>query len=158
MNNRKKSSAPLVLTAVIVLFILFLIWAARQASTGGTDVTDSDYYRKGLKYNETLVEKRAASVIGWQLQTELDNRTLKFSLTDREGTPISGADGRLSLPESTSSGRPEHSLREVGAGRYHVTLPQELSGEQLVQIDIEREGARISRQLLLSLPSRPEMR
>mgnify|MGYP001308331389 CR=1 FL=1 len=158
MSNRKKSSAPLLLAAVIALFILFLIWAARQASTGGTDITDSDYYSKGLKYNETLVEKRAASVIGWHLQTELVNQTLKFNLTDRQGEPITGANGRLALPEATTSQDHELLLQEDGPGIYHVTLPQGLSGEQLVRIEIERDGARISRQLLLSLPPRPEMR
>lgn len=152
MNN-KKSAIPLLLTAIIGIFILFLAWAGRQASTGGTDVTDSDYYSKGLKYNSTLVEKRAASVIGWRLDARLDAGRLVLSLADKDGAPVVDANGRIEFPEPGSNRSEVYPLEENQPGTYQLLLPKGLGREQLVRVDFERNGARINRQLLLNIPA-----
>lgn len=147
-NKPEKSIIPLLLTIVISCFILFLIWSARQAATGGTDVTDRDYYSKGLKYNSTLVEKRAASVIGWKLETHLDDRLLILALTDKNNNPITGAIGQLIFNNKNFGSLP---LSEQKPGHYSIELPQNYSGELPVRVDFEKQGARITRQLLLNI-------
>ena len=103
MQIKKKTVFPYLITAAIIFFILFLAWAANQAATGGTDITDRDYYSKGLKYNSTLIEKKAASVIGWKLISRLEIGRLEMSLTDKNNLPVSGADGQITFPEPGSN-------------------------------------------------------
>ena len=150
-TEKSKSVVPILLTLLIGVFILFLAWSGKQASTGGTDITDRDYYSKGLKYNSTLVEKRAASVIGWKLTSRLDGKQLSFSLRDKDDRPIEKANGQLFLSASGSEGE-SLKLREENPGHYRTELPEHYSGEQLVRVDFERDGARINRQLLLNIP------
>jgi len=152
MRTRNKTIFPYLIAATVGLFILFLAWAANHAATGGTDVTDRDYYSKGLKYNSTLVEKRAASVIGWKLQAELEPGILKLVLFDKEGDPVSGANGRVVFPEPGSNHARVFTLAEGAAGIYRLAIPADLTGEKLARIEFEREGARISRQLLINIP------
>jgi len=151
MQHNKKSIIPILLSVLIGCFILFLAWSGKQASTGGTDVTDSDYYSKGLKYNSTLVEKKAASVIGWQLQTRLAGRFLIFNLSDKNGKPIFAANGQLTLPIPGGNLAQSVPLSEVEPGTYQAELPVDLRGERPVRVDFELNGARINRQLLLSI-------
>ena len=148
----------MMLASLIGCFILFLVWSARMASTGGTDITDRDYYSKGLKYNSTLVEKKAASVIGWQLKTRLTERKLTFTLVDKNNQPILAAHGTLELPEPGGNHALSIPLEEINPGNYHVELPLQVKGERLARVDFERDGARISRQLLLNIPSGSEIR
>ena len=151
MNQNKKSIIPVLLSILIGCFILFLAWSGKQASTGGTDVTDSDYYSKGLKYNSTLVEKKAASVIGWQLQTRLEESFLIFNLSDKNGRPILAANGKLTLPIPGGNLVQTLTLSEENPGTYQTELPADLRGERPVRVDFELNGARINRQLLLSI-------
>ena len=158
MTQNKKSRIPLLLTIVIGIFILFLAWSAKKASIGGTDVTDSDYYSKGMKYNSTLVEKRAASVIGWSLQAALQQSNLTLNLTDKNNAPVSGANAQATFPEPGNNRSRTFQLNESEPGTYLLTVPSDLDGEQLVRIEFERDGARINRQLLLNIakPAVPE--
>lgn len=151
MTQNRKSITPILLFITIIVFIIFLAWSARQASTGGTDVTDSDYYSKGLKYNSTLVEKRAASVIGWSLHSSLHKRLLTLILTNKDNARVAGAHASASFPLPGSNQYLSVPFPEVDPGTYQLTIPGELSGEQLVRVEFERDGARISRQLLLNI-------
>ncbi len=151
MNQNKKSKIPLLLAIVIGIFVLFLAWSAKKASIGGTDVTDSDYYSKGMKYNSTLVEKRAASVIGWSLQAALQQSNLTLNLTDKNKAPVTGASGQATFPEPGNNRSRTFQLDESEPGTYQLTVPPDLAGEQLVRVEFERDGARINRQLLLNI-------
>ncbi|HEY5672557.1 MAG TPA: FixH family protein [Malonomonas sp.] len=132
-------------------FLLFSGWSAYRASTHGTLVTDRDYYSKGLRYNSTMVEKRAASVLGWQLSTVLIDKQLQISLTDGKGVPVEGANGRLLFPQQANMTSNALLLAESKPGLYLVQLPDSLHGELAVRIDFEHQGARLNRQLLLSI-------
>lgn len=152
MTTIRKSRAPLIILAIILSFLVFLAWAANRASTSGTDITDPDYYSKGLKYNSTLLEKKAASVIGWQLQTRLERNQLIFHLTDGNGTPVRNARGNI-LFNRTGADKPGIPLVETAPGLYRGELPRNLAGQRRLRVEFEQDGARISRQLLLNLPA-----
>lgn len=53
-----KLSPALLIPLLLCSFLAFSSWAAYQAATRVSDVSDRDYYSKGLKYNSTLLEKR----------------------------------------------------------------------------------------------------
>ncbi|MFP7756088.1 FixH family protein [Thermodesulfobacteriota bacterium B35] len=141
---------PLLILLLIAAFLVFSAWSAHRATSLGSRVTDASYYSKGLKYNSTEVERRAAEVLGWKLDTRLDRRTLIFRLSDRNGHAISGAAGSLYLAIPDAAENVYLPLTETGPGRYQVTLDHTLSGAIQARLELERNGARLNRHLLLN--------
>ena len=131
--------------------ILFLIWSGFQASTQGTQVTDRDYYSKGLKYNSTQIEKTAAVSLGWKLTATQEAGYLQINLLDGSSEAVTGAKGKINLYSRPDVDLLVLPLTEVTGGRYQVKLPAILKGEVTVRVEFERAGARINRQLLLNL-------
>lgn len=146
-----KNFYPTMIICLLGTFVLFLIWSAFQASTQGTQVTDLDYYSKGLKYNSTQVEKRAAASLGWKLQTELLHGQLQIRLQDGNDQAVRGANGQLTLYSRPGVDLLRLQLSEIEAGHYQTDFPAELKGEVTLRIDFERDGARINRQLLITI-------
>ena len=142
---------PALIIFLIGAFLLFLGWSAIQSSTQGTQITDRDYYSKGLKYNSTLVEKKAASAMGWQLSTEITENRLQFELLDGAGKAVAGARAFLHLYSRLDSEQLKLPMKESVPGSYLVALPASIKGEVTVRVEFERDGARINRQLLINI-------
>ncbi|MDF1579760.1 MAG: FixH family protein [Desulfuromonadales bacterium] len=136
---------------LIGCFLAFSVWATWQASTKGSRVTDADYYSKGLRYNQTRLEKNAARTLGWQVTSTLTGRQLTIAL-DSGRKPVSAADGVLLIFPNDGSAVQQYRLAEERSGRYILQLPATLHGECRVLIEFEHQGARLERQLLLNLP------
>ena len=147
----KKNFYPTMILLLIGGFLIFLFWSAFHAAGLGSKVTDADYYSKGLKYNTSVVEKRAAEVLGWNLETRLDGRTLEFRLTNNEGGKVDRAVGTLFLAIPGLAENIRLPLQEVAAGYYLVNLGDNINGTIQARLELEREGARLNRQLLLNL-------
>lgn len=142
---------PAFIICAIISFLLFLGWSAMRAADAGPEVTDADYYSKGLRYTSTLIEQKAAATQGWAVSTELSGRSLLFRLNDRQGQPVTGAKGNLSLYLPQASASAQYPLREVNAGLYRFDLTADMTGRMNARLEFEREGARLDRQLLLNL-------
>lgn len=142
---------PYLILLLLGAFLAFSAWAAFQAAAPGSRVTDADYYSRGLKYNSTLIEKRAAAALGWKLQTRLQGRTLEFRLTDSAGAEVDRAAGTLSLAIPGSPESIRLSLQETTAGYYLVSLGDDLHGAIQARLEFERQGIRFNRLLLLNL-------
>ena len=147
----KKNIYPAMILLLIGGFLIFSAWSAFQAAGLGSKVTDTDYYSKGLKYNTTQVEKRAAEVLGWNLDTRIDGRVLEFHLTDHEHLEVEQAVGSLYLAIPGTAENIHLPLREVAPGHYRVNLKENISGAIQARLELEREGARLNRSLLLNL-------
>lgn len=104
---------------IIAVNVAFAIYAVR--SFPGEDAPRS--YLQGLRYNDTLNERRAQAARGWRASAELlhDQRgaALEVTLTARDTAAIDGADvsGFLQRPISAQLDR-ALALEPVGAGRY----------------------------------------
>ena len=150
-DTKKKNIYPALILLLLGAFLVFSVWSAFQAAGLGSAVTDADYYSKGLRYNTTMVEKRAATVLGWQLSTELDGRTLQFRLHDRDGQPVDRASGSLYLAIPGAAENVHIPLQEVAAGVYQIVLDANFKGAIQTRLEFTRDGARMNRQLLLNL-------
>ncbi len=150
-DPKKKNIYPPLILLLLGAFLVFSVWSAFQAAGLGSKVTDADYYSKGLRYNTTMVEKRAAMVLGWQLSTELDGRTLQFRLQDRDGQPVDRASGSLYLAIPGAAENVHIPLQEVAAGVYQIVLDANFKGAIQTRLEFARDGARMNRQLLLNL-------
>jgi nitrogen fixation protein FixH len=149
--TKKKGFYPSLILLLIGSFLCFSVWSAMQASDLGPQVSDADYYSKGLKYSSSMVEKRAAVVLGWKVSTQLIGRTLEFQLDDKQGQPVKSARGIifLYLPDKDSS--IQFPLQEIAAGVYQFNLTSSMTGEMNARLEFELDGARLNRQLLLNL-------
>jgi hypothetical protein len=149
-ETRKKAGAwPLLVVVIGVSFLGVTGWSIYRAATGTSRITDPEYFSHGLKYNQTRIEERAAESLGWRLTSDLDEGRLLFTLQTEDAEPVSGCrgevlifdrDNRLSLP-----------VHEEKAGYYYAELPAELSGSLTGDLLLQRDGARISRRLLINL-------
>ncbi len=146
-----KSPYILLILMLLLSFLVFSVWSARQASTRGSQVSDLNYYSKGLKYNNTRIEERAAASRGWQLETEIQNRILNFRLSDATGQPIRQAIGELTLFLKKENRVLHLQPTESQPGIYQLKLPDAISGSLQARIEFEQQGARINRQLLVNL-------
>ncbi len=150
-TKKKKNIYPALILLLLGSFLIFSSWSAFQAAGLGSKVTDTAYYSKGLKYNATQVEQRAAEVLGWNVETRLDGRALEFLLTDLKGGTVNGATGSLylAIPEAAENIRIP--LEEIASGRYGLHLDDNINGTIQARLELERQGARLNRQLLLNL-------
>jgi nitrogen fixation protein FixH len=135
-------------------FTVLSAWSFYRAAQGTSAVTDADYYSHGLRYNQTLLEQRAADSLGWQVAVTYAGNDLLVTLSDGGRQPVSGARGTLTLFRVESSRPQQLLLQESAPGRYQALLPAELTGELTAEIAFERAGARLQRRLLLALPLR----
>lgn len=147
----KKNAYPLLIISLIACFLAFSGWAAMRAINAGPEVTDADYYSKGLKYSSTVLEKRAAAVLGWHVETRLDKRTLTFHLRDKHDQPVKSAQGQIFLYQAGLVADKQQPLHETEPGIYIFNLTADMTGAMNARIEFEQNGARINRQLFLNL-------
>lgn len=150
MTNRK-NIYPLLILLLIGGFLCFSTWAALRTAASRPQVTDADYYSKGLRYTSTLLEKQAAEGFGWTVATRLAGRALQFELSDKQGQPVSAAKGTLLLYLSQAQVNQTFPLLETGPGIYQLQLTAAMTGEMNARLEFERDGARLNRRLLLNL-------
>ncbi len=135
---------PLLLAA----FLAITFWSVYRAAVGVSAITDPQYYSHGLRYEDTLLEQRAAAAQGWSLAARLDGDELTVILADAEDTPLRGATCELLLqPE----GRPlRYRLGERAPGRYTAQLPPATTAATLqATLDCRLAGAAVHRTLLI---------
>lgn len=108
---------------VIAVNVTFVVFALDTFP--GEDVRRS--YLQGLNYNETLAERRAQALQGWQAQAELtgaaSNAELRVVLRDAQGAPLNGATltGDLRWPANERLDR-TLTFEPRGAGVYAASL------------------------------------
>lgn len=151
MTKPLKNPYVALICLLLGAFLLFSFWSARQAAQHGSRIADPDYYSKGLKYTSTQLEKQAAASQGWQLTTAVVQNLITFELADRLEQPILNAVGELTFYLSDSQKLLHLTPQEVAPGRYQAKLPADLRGSLQARISFVREGARLSRQLLVNL-------
>jgi nitrogen fixation protein FixH len=113
----------LFLVAIVAVNVAFAVVAVR--SFPGEDVGRS--YLQGLAYNDTLAERRAQAMLGWQAAAALRRggrgAVIEVRLLTREGAPLDGATVSGELRRATTARLDRQlSFRQVGAGRYAADL------------------------------------
>ncbi len=147
----KKPYIPWLLPVIGGIFLILTTWSIYRASQGTSAVTDRDYYSHGLRFNETLLERKVAESLGWIVSTELQGHTLIFHLKDKNEAPVLEARGTLEIFLKDVSSSVRLPLVNIGPGKYQINLSEKVSGEMAARLEFERDGARISRSLLLNL-------
>lgn len=142
---------PLLIIFLLVGFFALSAWSFHRAARGASAVTDRDYYSHGLRFDQTRLEQKAAAALGWTPLPKLQGRRVIIELRDSDRGFVEGAIGSLSLLGSSHPQNRTLALRETQPGTYQAELPPELHGEQPAEITFQRDGARLSQRILLSL-------
>lgn len=112
----------IVLPGVAVVATLYTVLLANRHAD---DLVIDDYYREGLAINRELARREAAKSLGLSATLQVKNRQLDIALRGS----ITADQLRLSLSHAMESDRDfVLPVRQVGSGRYRVTLPQPISG------------------------------
>lgn len=141
---------PGAIVGLIFFFLLLTGWSVHRAVTGVSAVSNPKYYTYGLKYNHTLVEKEAAAALGWHIETFLQGRHLSLRLRDGDGRDVSGVQALLTLFGTADNRGRTLELDETGPGYYATELPPDLPGQTPARLLLKREGAGMTRSLLLN--------
>lgn len=92
MRIEDKIYGRFVFAAVLIFFITFMtvdaVFVVLAVKTN-TGVVTENAYEKGLSYNETIKQAAVQEKQGWMSSIELTDRTVIFSLKDRNKNPVS---------------------------------------------------------------------
>lgn len=146
-----KSHTPWIILLIGIGFLALSAWSIYRASRETSAVTDRDYYSHGLRYNETLVEKKAAETLGWTIAITLTGRHLLVNLVDTEGRPVEAATGTILIYLPEEGANRILPMQEISTGRFALDLTDDLSGTINALVEFERNGARLKRPLLINL-------
>jgi nitrogen fixation protein FixH len=146
----KKNIYPILILLLLGSFLGFSTWSAMRAAKAKPQVTDADYYSKGLKYTSTLLEKQTAAALGWTVTTEMDGPIVQFHLSDKSGQPVEAATGILYLYLATPQSHISVPLEEIAPGIYQLHLTDNMTGEMNARLEFARDGARMNRRVLLN--------
>lgn len=142
---------------IIAINVAFAVAAVRTFP--GEDERRS--YTQGLRYNDTLAERRAEARLGWQARTELtqaqSGARLVVRLDDRAGAPIEGAsiDGVLRWVPNEAGDRPLTFVAQ-GNGNYAADLGVLAPGRWDLRARAhDRNGQALSFEAELRWPSTP---
>ncbi|MBW2452199.1 MAG: FixH family protein [Deltaproteobacteria bacterium] len=150
MKKQTKHIPWLVIT-ICAGFIALTVWSILNASLKTSAVSDRDYYSHGLRYNETLLEKKTAESLGWTTGTAVRDGQLIVWLKDGDQNPVSAANGVIILYDPSSNSKFELPLVSQISGKYIAELPTNFQGSYQAMINFELNGARISKRLLIAL-------
>jgi nitrogen fixation protein FixH len=142
---------PLLIMLLVAGFFALTAWSFHRAARGASAVTDPDYYSHGLRYDQTMLEQKTAVALGWVPVVRLQGRQVIIELRDRSQRAVTQAQGALLLSDPGKRHPRKVTLNETGSGSYQAELPENLRGEHTAEITFLRDGARLSRRLLLSL-------
>lgn len=154
-TTKKSGLWPLLVAAIGVAFLGVTGWSIQQARVKLSPVTDRDYYRHGLRYNQTKVEERAAISSGWAMRSELAGRRLTIAMANGQQQPVTGCTGQLVIYDGGTAKRTSRrialTVSESPAGSYRIDLPADLGGTLTGDLSLHRDGAVFNRRLLINL-------
>lgn len=146
MQVTKKLSKKwlIILIAMIAFGISGSIVLMSITMNNGPNLVDKEYYEQGRKYEATVLQQAAErEALGWDMQLTIPSTiigetityllgpsgTYQFSLKDRNGKPVTGAQVTLfAYRPSDSKADLRASMVEVSAGSYQGDLELPLQG------------------------------
>ena len=146
INNK----IPWIVIIIGIGFLCLTAWSILRARHETSAITDQDYYTHGLRYNETQLEKKAAETLGWSIDIKLIDNVMQVRLMDRNNEPVTAANGFIVIFSNNKSNRDRLPFLETKEGVYELTLEGNFKGSLHAQLEFERNGARLNKQLLLN--------
>ena len=108
-------------------------------SDGGAQV-EPDYYARAVDWDAYAKREGASERLGWTAQLELRGAVGALTVSDRDGAPLEGVEGKAILTRPHISGGGIERELEPGSGALLFALPEGTRG--LWDVKLELKGAR----------------
>jgi nitrogen fixation protein FixH len=139
LSPTERRHGRIVLMCLIGFFATFMVVDAVMVTIAirtQPGVVTHQAYERGLAYNTAIAAANAQTERGWNGDITLDGNILRFTLRDRDGTPLSNAhvSGRLIRP--VVDGMDQDLLfTDIGNGIYQTNLVAPAPGQWNVMIN-----------------------
>ncbi|MBV8061047.1 MAG: FixH family protein [Alphaproteobacteria bacterium] len=127
------------------IMVLTLVPMCVIAVRTGTGVVTDHAYEKGVSYNQDIKAAGEQAALGWQTQISVNSTpqkttSISFTLTDRDGRPVTDATAQLVLSRPTQAKMDQKAdLKETSPGLYTATLSAD-AGVWDVDISATKDG------------------
>lgn len=133
--------------ATLVAFFVCALVATMIVAAQNVKVTEPDYYRQGIKYDEQ--RKSTANATGWKIYYFVQNEILRVKMTDAAGIPVSGAEVYFFKGLAPEKSVKAVSLGEYEPGVYQGTVKTSGTGQMRGTIKIKRGEDKISQKIAI---------
>ena len=146
---KRGASWPIAIAGILGLTIAANVWLIRVATGDPTFAIEPDYYRKAVRWDDELAQRRRNDELGWRVTPTLtrsgrDGR-LDLTLTDRDGAPVAGARVDVVAVHNSRAAHPlSAQLSDDGRGVYHAALAADHPGLWELRFEIHRGGERFT--------------
>ncbi len=121
---------------VFFIFVAFFAFIAgvnaifiTQALRTHAGVVESRTYERGLEYNTRLDSAKAQEALGWQETLTHKNEKLVWSIKDKNGIPVTGAEITARIVRPVQKGYDyDVTFKETAPGLYETALTPPLPG------------------------------
>lgn len=117
-----------------LLLSLLLGWFAWLAIKTERGVVTTRAYQDGIAYNQTIEKQKAIDALGWRSEIKIEKTAggpahARFTLVDKGGKPVVGAQVRLAFIRPTQDGHDVTlTLNETAPGTYTGSTPLAFEG------------------------------
>lgn len=137
---------PLVIIGLLVAQVCLGIFFVMRATSDPSFAVEEDYYQKAINWEAKQAQDRTNLELGWRLEAAIGpidagqtRRTVEVTLTESDGTPLTGAAVRLeTFPNVRAGDILRATLEETEPGRYEVALPMLRAGVWELRFTAER--------------------
>ena len=130
---------------------------AAGADPNGT-VVEPDYYRKAVEWDRTMARRAASDALGWSAEATLgaatrEGRSLRVTLQDAAGAPITDAEVHVTLIHNREAATPiQVTLARDAAGGYVGSASAAHRGLWEVRVVARRAASRFEATLRREAP------
>jgi nitrogen fixation protein FixH len=119
-----------------------------------------DHWAESLRWEQELEQRQRSAALGWSIASlawrEPGHERIELRLIDRDGAPLVGLRGTLTLQRSdTAAYDVELDLVELGEGRYLADGEPNTSGLVRLTLTVERDTQRYVSQQQIELGALP---
>jgi nitrogen fixation protein FixH len=126
--------------------IILMLVMVYMATSDRSFAVEPDYYRKAIRWDETVAEHRVSNQLGWRIKLSVadetdiyKNRDIDCTITDKAGRPIEGASVEMiAFAHARGSQRTELTLDPIAAGHYSSRLRVPRGGKWEFRIVVRR--------------------
>lgn len=139
--------------AILAATVALNLAVLRLAKADPSFAVEPDYYRRALRWDDELAQRRRNAALGWRASPALDvasaggaaGAELRVRLSGADGAPLSGATVRV---RAFAVARSAHVLAATlvphAAGEYVARLPVARGGAWELRVEAARGGARFT--------------
>lgn len=114
---------PWLIVAFFVVITMVLSGFTYIAVTTYRGVVTEQAYEKGVNYNAIIARAEVQDELHLNSRTRLTGTTVEFSLTDKAGAPVTGAQVSLLMFRPTQEGMDRrYAMAEAGGGLYRADV------------------------------------